>query len=291
MTVTPQPPPQVRDGEAVWITDMGAWFPGERVVLRGRDLFTELRDMSWMELLLLGITNRRHDPRQLRLFNGIWVIATSYPDPRIWNNGVSALAGSARSTASLAIAAATAVSEATIYGHRPLTGAMHLLRRVATQQDAGLALPKILRNILREARCRKQGHPGAGKQRAVAVFPGYGRPLVRRDERIDVLLGLAQELGFGGGRYLSLVAEIEKNLPGLGLELAANAGIYMAALAADQHMSTREFCHYVTLCFSSGFMCCYIDALNHDPGSFFPIPCSAINYVGTSSRSYRGNPV
>jgi len=265
---------------------MGAWFPGERVVLRGQDLFTELRDLSWMELLLLGITNRRHNARQLRLFNGIWVICTSYPDPRIWNNAVAALAGSARSTASLAIAAATAVSEATIYGHQPLTGAMDLLQKVNACREAGKTLENALEQILVQARSRGQGRPGAGGQRSIAVFPGYGRPLIRRDERIAILLGLAQELGFAQGKYLALVDAIEQTLPMLGLELKANAGIYMAALAADQDMSAREFCHYVTLCFSSGFMCCYIDALEHDAGTFFPMAITDINYIGKPTRRF-----
>ena len=45
----------------------------------------------------------------------IWT-HTSYPDARLWNNRVAALAGTARSTGTLGIAAALAVSEAKIYG-------------------------------------------------------------------------------------------------------------------------------------------------------------------------------
>ena len=31
------------------ITSMGAFFPGERVVFRGKDLFTSLKDLDWLE--------------------------------------------------------------------------------------------------------------------------------------------------------------------------------------------------------------------------------------------------
>ena len=43
--------------------------------------------------------------------HALWV-NTSYPDARIWNNRVAALAGSARSTGNLGVSAALAVSEA-----------------------------------------------------------------------------------------------------------------------------------------------------------------------------------
>ena len=77
-------------------TRMGAFFPGERVVYRGHDLHVDLKDMDWIELYVFGITGRRFSPEQLRLMHALWV-NTSYPDSRIWNNRVAALAGSAHS--------------------------------------------------------------------------------------------------------------------------------------------------------------------------------------------------
>ena len=51
-------PEQLFGNEDRWITDMGAWFPGERVVLRGEDLFHDLGRLGWMEPLLCAITGR-----------------------------------------------------------------------------------------------------------------------------------------------------------------------------------------------------------------------------------------
>ena len=53
-----QGPKTLLECEDHWVTDLGAWFPGERVVFRGKDLFQELGDSSWMGLLLYGITGR-----------------------------------------------------------------------------------------------------------------------------------------------------------------------------------------------------------------------------------------
>src|SRR5690242_17882870 len=97
---------------------MGRFFPGQRVVFRGADLHRDLKGIDWVELYLFGITGRRFTPEQVRLLHMIWV-HTSYPDARIWNNRIVALAGTARSTFTLALPAGLAVSEAQIYGRGP----------------------------------------------------------------------------------------------------------------------------------------------------------------------------
>ena len=85
-------------------TRMGQAFVGQRAVFRGHDLHADLKDMDWVELYVFGLTGRRFEPAQVRMLHALWV-HTSYPDPRIWNNRVAALAGSARSTGNLGIAA------------------------------------------------------------------------------------------------------------------------------------------------------------------------------------------
>src|SRR6478672_6176821 len=94
---------------------MGTFFPGSHVIFRGHDLHTELNHMDWMELYVFGITGRRFSKPELRLLNCVWTY-TSYPDAGLWNNRVAGLAGSVRSTGNMAMSAALAVSEASIYG-------------------------------------------------------------------------------------------------------------------------------------------------------------------------------
>ena len=113
-------PKYLFESEECWHTRMGMAIPEKgKVIFRGKDLFRDLNNLPWMGLLLYGITGRIPDDKQIRLFEGIWTLCTSYPDPRIWNNRVAALAGTVRSTAALGISAATAVSEASLYGRRP----------------------------------------------------------------------------------------------------------------------------------------------------------------------------
>ena len=47
-TGSPIGPERLKAFEDNWQTAMGAWFPGERVVLRGQGVFTEINECSWM---------------------------------------------------------------------------------------------------------------------------------------------------------------------------------------------------------------------------------------------------
>jgi citrate synthase len=268
LTNTMRGPEQLFDSEDRWVTSMGAWFPGERVVFRGQDLFHDLKDLSWMALLIYGITGRVQDEKQVRLFNGIWTLCTSYPEPRLWNNRVAALAGTTRSTATLAISAANAVSEASIYGRRPDIRAIDFLLRTQEQLDRGADLEELIRAEIKKYK---------------GIF-GYGRPITPKDERIGPLMALAKELGFSEGSYLKLAFAVEEILLRGRWRLHMNIAAVAAALAADQGLSRREYYHYLVLSFSAGMFACHLDAMNKPEGTFFPLRCDRVAYAGKSRR-------
>ncbi len=263
-------PKTLLDNEDHWETDLGAWFPGERVVFRGKDLFQELGDSSWMGLLLYGITGREFNEKQLRLFEGIWTICTSYPDPRLWNNRVAALAGTARSTSALGISAATAVSEASIYGGLPIIRSIDFLYRASHSLEAGGNLEDIVKSELKKYRL---------------IF-GYGRPIIGTDERITPLMSLSKELGFFNGKFVTLAFSVEEVLLNKRLRMHMNIAAFISGLAADQGLSNREHYLFLTLCFSAGIFPCNIDTVNKTEGSFFPLHCNRICYEGTPSRKW-----
>jgi len=133
------------------VTSAGAFFPGERAVFRGYDLHTSLKDMDWLELYLFGITGRRFTPQQVSVVQALWCY-TSYPDARLWNNRVAALTGTARSTGTLGIAAALAVSEAQIYGRGVDMRASEFLTRAKKMVDEGADLETLVRTEIKEKR-------------------------------------------------------------------------------------------------------------------------------------------
>lgn len=253
-----------------WQTDMGAWFSGERVVFRGKDLFTELNDFSWFKLLMLGITGKEFDDNQIKLFEAIWVLSTSYPEPRIWNNRVASLTGSARSTGVLATSAATAVSEANIYGKQADLDAMNFLIQSKQALDNGDELKIFVIDHLKKFR----------------RIGGFGRPIINHDERVKPLLDKAKRLQLANGYYLTLALEIEEILLENRFRQVLNVGGLAAALMADQGITLKDYYHYLVLAFSIGNISCYIDASCQTEGSFFPLGCNRLDYQGREKRDW-----
>ena len=301
-------------------TDMGKWFPGRKVVLRGKDLLHDLRDMRWMELLLFGITGRNFSAEQIRLFEGIWSLSVSYPDPRIWPNRIAALAGTARSTAALGVSSALAISEGELFGHRSNIRTIDYLIRLGAELKAvnaldwldGLALEKREpadgegAEHYRLVGVESKTGEGRGRISEFAEFkvleglvlkelktnrwiPGFGRPIARTDERIVPLTDFAYGLGFGDGIHLKLAYAIEEVLRGSRYRaMRMNIGALDAALSADQGLESREYYWYFMLSFSAGMVPCFIDAERKDEGGFYPLRCDSLIYEGEEDRTWEG---
>jgi hypothetical protein len=248
---------------------VGAAFIGSHAILRGKNLHAELADQSWMAIYLFGITGRQFSPAQLRLLEAVWSY-TSYPDSRIWNNRVAALAGTSRSTGTLGMAAALAVSEAGIYGQGPCIRAIDFLYRTRAALDGGAELEPLVRAELQ--RRRRLG--------------GYGRPIAVGDERNEPLLRLARSLGLGDRTYLKLAYAIEECLLGCRYRIRMNYAGLIAGLAADIGLSPREFYFFLFPVFMAGMAPCYLDACERPEGTLLPLPCDGVSYRGTRKRAW-----
>ena len=251
------------------VTSAGAFFPGERAVFRGHDLHASLKDMDWLELYLFGITGRRFTSQHMKVLHAMWTY-TSYPDARLWNNRVAALAGTARSTGSLGLAAALAVSDAQLYGRGIDRRAIEFLLRAKARVDADGDLTELVRAELKS-------------KRSIA---GYGRPLVAADERIVPMMTLVREQGLDGGPYLKLAFEVEKILLAGRWRLRMNYAALAAALVADFGLSSREYYFFGIPAFLAGMPPCYLDAAQKSEGLLFPLPCRVMLYEGVPHRRW-----
>ena len=257
------------DAERCWETELGAWIPGERVVFRGKDLFEDLQHLGWTGLLLFGVTGRLFDSNQISFLEGLTTLCASFPDPRIWNNRVAALAGTAGSTAALGVAAATAVSEAEVYGGRVTIWAADFLALLDAELERGVKLEQVIENELE----RRGG------------IPGFGRPVVRKDERIDPVMALAERHGLARGKHVNRVFEIEQVLTKKQTLLAMNVGALWAAFTADLGLSPEESHRMATQVFLPGLLPCYVHASSKPEGAFFPLRCEGIRYEGRPRRA------
>lgn len=221
-----------------------------------------------MDLLMFGICGRRLPPRQVELFQGLWKIGGSYPEPRIWNNRVSGIGGSCRTTPGLALSAAIGVSDAKIYGRGPDIRTFDFLLRARAAQESGTSLSSLIETELRERR----------------VISGYGRPLRSEDERIQPMLNLATRLGLNGGPHLRVAFEVRDAL--IGRRMGINAAAVGAALCADQGLTREEYYRTCLLMFSVGLIASEYDARRHPEGTFMPLRCARIEYRGPASRTW-----
>lgn len=248
---------------------MGACVLGSHTVFRGKRLHAELKDMGWMELYLFGITGRRFSAPQLRLLQASWVY-TSYPDARIWNNRVAALAGSARSAGSLGLSAALAVSDARIYGGGSFVRGIEFFIRARVALAGGEELGPWVRRELAEQR----------------ILAGYGRPITHEDERIGPMMELARSLELANGPHLDLAFAVEKCLAEIRPQLRMNYGGLLSALAADMGFSPREYHLFMYPIFLAGMAPCYLEATERKEGTLFPLPCEAVSYLGAPKRKW-----
>lgn len=252
-------------------TRMGACFPGSHAVFRGHDLHADLHAMDWIELYLFGITGRRFSLEQIKILHAIWV-NTSYPDARLWNNRVAALAGSVRSSASLGIAAALAVSEATVYGgHAGLRTIDFLVRARKEIEEKRHPLQEFVEREIRQRR---------------RIY-GYGRPINSHDERIPVLMRLAHQLGLDQGPYVKLAFETEAILLARDPRLRMNYAALHAALIADMGISPREYQLLRIPTFLAGMPPCFVEASEKPAGTLFPTPCDGVAYEGLEKRPWK----
>lgn len=270
--------------EENWVTSLGAWIPGERVVMHGQNILSTMQGKSWMEMFLLSITGHTPEQKNAQFLDAMLALTGCYPDPRLWNNRVSALAANCRSTPGLAIGASITVSDAVIYGTQPACAAFAMLYRFRE----GIRNGEKLEILIKKERKKTQGHgrPAKGKNRFVARFPGYGRPTSKPDERIAPLMETAKGYNFDKGEAVALSFDVEKALQAAGYPLKMNIAALTAAFCLDQNFTQRHFHHYAINCFNIGFAACHIDAAHQTEGSFFPMRCEQISYNGSNTRQW-----
>lgn len=258
--------------EGPFKTSMGAVFIGERAVFRGVDVHTAFRDAMWMELYVYGITGQRMAANQLRVLEGLWTHC-SYPDGRLWNNRIAALAGTARSTSSAAIGAALAVTDAAIIGGQTIMAACDFLQRALKRRQAGEALEAII-------------HDERTRNRQIK---GFGRTMHadKMDERLPWALYLLKREGIEPGNHFKLAFEIETALSQItGHPLPMTYAAIIASIGLDMGFTPEQFYHMNHLITSAGMQPCYLEAKNKPEGTTFVLSCERIHYTGPARRKW-----
>lgn len=211
---------------------------GSQVVVHGKDLHAECRDLGFVHYLLFCVTGRTFDARIVRVLEEAWV-STGYPDARIWCNRIAGYLGSARVDPGLSMSAALAASNSVAYGFRALLLAY---RVQAEMPEAPPARAEWLERALSDRR----------------VLHGYGRPQHGHDERIAVALDSLANAGLCAGPQLGRAFWLHTELSRQkGIEM--NVAALWAALAIDFGIGEREYEQFMLLMFAPGYAAVYAD--------------------------------
>ena len=252
-------------------TEMGGCFPGERIVFRGYDLHKDLGDLDNMELFALGITGRHFPKSVIKVLHALQV-CTSYPDPRLWNNRVVALAGSTRSTGTLAISAGIAASEAVIFGWQTTFSIADFLIRAMQSLANGQLLPDILKEEFQKHK----------------YIRGYGRPVATNlvDERLPFVIKTMKDVNITPGPYFQLALDIEQTLIKIGRPLRANYAPVVTSTLLDFGFSLHQAHMFLVPLLHNAMYPLFLEALERPACATFPLRCSKIKYDGPEARAW-----
>lgn len=250
-------------------TKVGAVFPGSHVIFQGLDLHRDLGSLEWVDLYTFGVLGRRLAPACIEMIQALWV-CTSYPDARLWNNRIAALAANSRSSVNLGMVAGVAASEAMVYGGNAGLRAMQFLKDALLRQQQGEAIDQIVWNET------KRSH-----------IYGYGRPISSVDERIPGIMLLAEKLGMDRGSHVTLAFDVEKVLLQRYAQLRMNFSALHAALIADMGLNVREYQLLRVPVFLGGMAPCAAEAAQKPEGVLFATPCDGVVYHGPPPRPWK----
>jgi citrate synthase len=248
----------------------GGWLVDKGVFSHGKDL---LRDMlpnkRYFHVLVLNALGYVPEDRFCRWLEAIH-ICLSWPDPRIWCNGVGALAGSSETTALAATAAGMLASDSRMYGPYSLKKGVQFIQDSKQLIDGGVAVSEYI-----ELQIKNSG----GKVHIM----GFARPIATGDERVEAMLSLGKELGYSIGPHLQLGLDMEDYLIEH-YDESMNVGGYVCAFLADQGLMPEQVYRLFATVVSSGVTACYVEQLEKPNDAYLPQTVDDVEYNGPEKR-------
>jgi hypothetical protein len=253
-------------------SSIGGWKINGGVSIHEWSLFDQLMtgEYSWSQVLSLSICGKMPGKDEARLIEVVWMCG-AYPDPRIWCNQVSALAGTMRCTPVSGTLVGTLTSDAIRYGPMSSLYASDFLIECLKRRDQGEALHQIIEQMP----ISEIGSP---------KIPGFVRPVASGDGRVHAMRAAMDKLNIAPGKCLTLALEIDRYTQEKYKE-GINACGFLSAVLLDLGYSPKESHQLQSVVTLAGATACYSDAISRPAGTFMPLRCEDIRYTGAPARS------
>ncbi|QBG37211.1 hypothetical protein [Litorilituus sediminis] len=255
-------------------TNRGGWRIGEAIYNCGYSMMDDLvGQKSFFQTLILNVTGKLPSEAMAKWFEASF-ICLSWPDSRIWCNQNGSLLGTTNGSPTAAIAAGILSADSRMYGPGSITGGAEFIVRALKWFKQGMTPLEIINKELASTHTK----PGAKP-----VIVGYARPIATGDERVEAMEKVTQELGFSEGEHLQLAFKIHTTLAEHYQENMNYVG-YVTAFLVDQGYSVKDIHRIYSTWVHSGVHACYAEANDNVEGSFLPLACEDIDYVGAPAR-------
>ncbi|KAF1080153.1 MAG: hypothetical protein GQF41_3620 [Candidatus Rifleibacterium amylolyticum] len=244
-------------------SDLGGVNPDQSVTLAGHNLFSELvGNLSLAACFHLYVKKTLPSPQVERLLSAI-VTATVYPDIRIWPNRAVAFCASAGTGNAAGVASGMLGMEGLMFGGDCVAESFRFIRDLMAAEENGLSIE----SQIEKAKERNQ------------KIPGFGRPIVKGDERLKPILQVAREVGLDDGLFLSFGRRVEVLLD-KEFGIRFNVAALIACLLGDMDYTLSEVRAFGTLFPMISFLGVFHEHSRPDARPVFPLAISDIEYIG-----------
>ncbi|MEW6711827.1 MAG: citrate/2-methylcitrate synthase [Candidatus Riflebacteria bacterium] len=244
-------------------SSLGGVNPDQSVTLAGFDLFSGLvGNLSLAGCFHLYVKKSVPSQEVERLLSAI-VAATVYPDIRIWPNRAVALSASSGTGNAAGIASGMLGMEGKMFGGECVTQSFRFLCGLMDAESKGDDIGRLIDQLKQDGE----------------KFPGFGRPLVKGDERLKPILRVAAECGLDKGEFLVFGRRVESLLlEKFGIKF--NVAALIACLLGDMGFSFSEVRAFGTLFPMISFLGIFHEHSKADARPVFPLSIRDVNYLG-----------
>ncbi len=238
------------------------------LLFMGHKQFAELTERAtYGQLQFLAVAGRMPTAAEERLLDAM-TGSTTYGDPRLWFLSTARWAASMRAPVGAAFSAAVSVVDSRVFGGYATFLVSTYMQEAVRRLVEGTA---TVRKLVDEAEAKG------------AMIPGFGRPLVRRDERVAILLDIHERLGFSRGPHLELALDLEQELLAR-KDIALNCGGFVSAVLSDLGFSPRQINVLALMHFLPSILAAICEGYDKPPAEFLPQACEDVQYEGPVYR-------
>lgn len=247
----------------------GGWVIGKGVYNQGYSMLDDLvGSLTLMQLHIFNISGRMLDKEDSEIIEACF-ICINWPDFRVWCNQIGAFGGNNGVDVMSSVTSGLLATNSTMYGVGTIKPIYTFIRDTYLKFLDGENLENYITNYINKYK----------------FVPGFYRPLVKGDLRIDAVERVRKEKKKSQGKYLEFIFQLNNVIVEIDNIHMINIGAYITAIMMDYEFTINETEEISSCATASGILACYNSVKVLPDNSFLPLRCDDIQYKGKTIRS------